>query len=152
VVGPIAERVFLAGDIVMFPCALIAAATLGVLFAFHRIPVARPAAILRAIALGVGLASFAALLLIVTPGINKGAQGHFAAAKIGDSAAAQLHRAAVDDLHPIATALMGVEFIGVFIALVCGAWSLARPHARVSAPVQSASRYEEPSLARGTRA
>lgn len=148
VAGRVAERVFLIGDAVMFPCALIAAATLGVLFAFHRIPVARPAAIIRSLAMGVALASFAALLLIVTPGINKGAQGHFAAAKMGDAAAAQMHRAAVDDLHPIATLLLFVEFVSIFIALVCGAWSLARPHASVPTPI-STSGYEVPALARG---
>lgn len=147
--GRIAERVFLVGDIIMFPCALIAAATLGVLLTIHRIPVARPAAIMRSLALGVALAALAALLLIVTPGINRGAQGHFAAARIGDVAAAQRHMAAVDDLHPIATNLMLVEFLGVFIALVCGAWSLARPTVRFGSPTTSESRYEEPALARG---
>ena len=147
--GRIAERVFLVGDIIMFPCALIAAATLGVLIVFHRIPVARPAAIIRSLAMGVALASLAALLLIVTPGVNRGAQGHFAAAKIGDVAAAQKHMAAVDDLHPIATNLMTIEFLSVFIALACCAWSLARPYAGMSPARPSVPRYEEPALTRG---
>jgi hypothetical protein len=152
--GMVAERVFLLGDAVMFPCGLIAAATLGCSFMFFRSRSGKGAAMLRAVALGIALASLAALLLVVTPAINSASAKHRAAAKIGDVPAAQAAMKAVDELHPTATNLMAAEAAAVLITLVAGAWSLARGR-EIGGPDEipaAASRYEDPALLKGRRA
>lgn len=148
--GKAAQQVFLVGDMLMFGLAVAATAALGVTIAVYRVSAVRAATLVRAAALSVALASLGALLFVVTPGINAASRAHWAAAKIGDSAAIAEHVKAVDDLHPIATALMFAELAGVLIALVAGAWSLARPDAGRAA-TKVGNGHPEPALLKSRR-
>ncbi len=150
--GAVAQRVFLITDILSFACALAAATSLLAMVVWLQVPVARSSMYIRALALGVALASLAAMLFVVTPQINTAAQLHLAAAKSGDLAAAALHRQAVDDLHPIASYLMGAEFFGALIAAFVGAWSVvASPAADKPSAKPKPAEYPEPDLLRNKR-
>lgn len=144
--GMIAEKVFFIADIVMFPCAAIAIATFGLLIWVFGVPARRPATFVRGVALAAALAAFASMLFIITPALNHASRLHWAALKAGDAAEAARHRAAVDDLHPMASNLMAGMALAVLIALVTAIWSLAVPW--LVAGSKPASRYPEPALLR----
>jgi hypothetical protein len=146
--GAVAQRVFLIGDVISFACAMLSGVTLLALIAVFGISARRPATIVRALALGVALASLAAMLLIVTPRINAASVQHFAAAKSGDAAAAAIHKHAVADLHPLARNLLFAEIVAVLVSLVSGAWSLATSPEAVGSPASNP--YPEPDLLRRT--
>jgi hypothetical protein len=148
--GMVAQKVFLVGDFLMFPLSLVAAVTLGILIVVYRVSSVRAAMMVRGIGLSFAIAALAALLLVVTPQINAASQRHWAAARIGDASAAAPHIKAVDDLHPIATLLMSIEFIGVVIALGAAAWSHTM---RAPLPDTSASsgKLPEPALLKANR-
>lgn len=146
--GAVAQRVFTIADIVAFACAMVAATTLLLLVAVFKIPPRRPATILRSMALAIAVASLAAMLLIVTPQINKASELHYAAAKAGDAPAAAQHKKAVDDLHPLASKLLMAEVVGVLVSLVVGAWSLASAAPPERLPSGTANPYPEPELLR----
>jgi hypothetical protein len=148
--GAVAAKVFFISDVVAFVCALAACITLlGLMLGGHLGP-KRPSTYVRGLALGVAVASLAAILFVVTPGITAGAKGHLAAAMAGDEKAAAMHRKAVDDLHPISTNLLVAEFASVIVSLVLGAWAAAGgAEGRVPTPrVGSGAAYPEPSLRR----
>jgi hypothetical protein len=149
--GKVAQRIFLITDIVQFVCAVLSIATLGCMIWLFGLPRRRPATIVRAIALGVALACAAGSIIIVAPQLNAALRLYWAAAEAGNLEAVAPHRAAVDQLHPLSSRLMGGTFVCVLIAFVAGAWSAARPWREEEAPVKS-SRYEEPALLRGRRA
>jgi hypothetical protein len=145
--GAIAGKVFLIADAVAFACSLIACITLLVLVLRGHVA-RRPATYFRGLALGVALASLAAIMFVVTPGITAGAKGHLDAARAGDEKAAAMHRQAVDDLHPISSKLLGVEVAAVLTALLMGGWAAG---ASSSAPAEgraAGSVYPEPALRR----
>ncbi len=148
--GAIAQRVFLMGDIVAFACATVAGATLLGLFISRALSPRRPAAIVRALALAIAVASLASLLFVVTPRINLWAAHHLDAARIGKTDLMEEYKRNVDDLHPIATNLYAAEIGGAFIALLAGAWSLAKPWA--PGTIRTAPAYPEPALASRRRA
>jgi len=143
--GSVAQTVFLIGDTVAFACSLVAAVTLLLLIAIFRLPARRPATIIRAVAVAIALASLASIMLIVSPQINTAARMHYEAAKNGDAAAAQVHRQAVDDLHPIARNLYAAEIVAALTALLAGTCSLAKPWRGTSA-APAPSPYPEPAL------
>ncbi|HMN41142.1 MAG TPA: hypothetical protein PKE29_09875 [Phycisphaerales bacterium] len=121
--GAVAASVFFISDVVAFACAMIACVTLLVLMLGGHLGPRRPSTYVRALALGVAVASLAAILFVVTPGISAGAKGHLAAARAGDEKAAAMHKQAVDDLHPISTNLLAAEFASVLVALFLAAWA-----------------------------
>lgn len=127
--GMVAQQVFLMADVVMFGCCLAAIATLGVLLGVYRIPAGRPATIVRVASLALALAAFASLLFIVTPSLNSASRLHWAALKAGDAAAIARHRAAVDQLHPIARNLMAGMALTVLTAFVAAVRSAVVPWA-----------------------
>lgn len=151
--GAVAQRVFLIADMLSFACAVIAGVTLLGLMLAGALPRSRPATYVRGIAYGVGLASLAALLFVVTPRIITASKEHMRAALAGDIAAAERARAASADLHPIATNLMVAEVLGVLIALSLGAWAAAKSDA--SGPAvdggPAAAAYPTPDLAKRGR-
>ncbi len=147
--GGVAANVFFISDVVAFVCALIACITLlGLMLGGHLGP-RRPSTYVRGLALGVAVASLAAILFVVTPGISAGAKGHLAAARAGDEKAAAMHRKAVDDLHPISTNLIVAEFVSVLVSLFLGAWAAAGSEGSRSPSGGSARAvYPEPNLRR----
>jgi hypothetical protein len=148
--GAVAQTVFLIGDMVSFVCAMGAALTLLAMVVWLKLPLKQGSTYVRALALGIALASLAALLFVITPQINAAAAMHLEAAKIGDVAAAALHRKAVDDLHPISSKLFGAEFLGALVALFVGAWSLGGSPSDESRATPA--EYPEPELLRRKRA
>lgn len=124
--GAIAQRVFLVADVVNFVAGIIALATLGVSVLVLGTPARRPATIVRSLGVAIAIACLASLLLIVTPRVVGASTQHWAALKANDLAAARTHKAALDDVHPIASRLTGGMAFCVFIALVSGVWSIAR--------------------------
>lgn len=153
VAGAIAERVFLFGDTVGFGCALLAAATMGALLTMGAWSARRPGTLVRALALGVALAAFASMLLIVTPGINAASKRHLSAARAGDVEAAATHAKAVDELHPLASRLMAAQAVGVLVVFVGGLWSISRRGGAAGdvEPVTSGSRLPTPALLKGRK-
>lgn len=123
--GQVAQRLFLLGDIAMFICSLLTVLTLGTLAVFLGGMARRGVMLIRALAVGVALASFASTLLIVAPGISTASRAHWEAARIGDDAASAKHSAAARELHPLASNLMAVEAVALLIALWAAGWSLA---------------------------
>ena len=154
--GHIMVPVFLFADIVQFVCALLAALTLVGLLLLVKIPARRPAVILRMLALAVAIASLTSMLLIVTPRFNAAVTQFWDAAKAGDSKAAQIHKAAADDIHPLASKLLSLTAGAVFVALIAGVRSAIAPGGNLSfapsASRPSGPRYEEPALLKGRKA
>lgn len=124
--GSVAQRVFFAADVVHFSAALVALASLGASVLIFGTPARRTATVIRTLSLSVAVAALASLLLIVTPKVVSSAGAHWAALKSGDVAAAAMHKASMDEVHPIASRLMGVMGVSVLISLSAAAWSLAR--------------------------
>lgn len=149
--GKIAQRIFLITDIVQFVCAVLSIGTLGCMIWLFGLPRRRPATIVRAIALGLAMACAAGSIIIIAPQLNAALRLYWAAAEMGNLELVAPHRAAVDELHPISSKLMGGTFVCVLIAFVAGAWSAARPWRDDEALVKP-SGYEEPALLRGRRA
>lgn len=118
--GKIAQRGFLVADVVQFPAALLAFGTLGWMIAARTLAPHRASTIVRSLALAIALAAFASLLLIVTPRFNTALTAYWQAALAGDNASTATHKAAVDELHPMLSNLMGVMAASVFIALIAG--------------------------------
>lgn len=143
--GSVAQRVFLIADIIQFPASLIAVITLAIPVVFMGASLKRPAGVARTLAMGIAVAAFASLLFIVTPQLNAATTAHWAAMKLNDAPEIARHKAAVDEIHPIASRLMGAMGLSVLTALIAACWSLTRPSI---APAPPASRYEEPALAR----
>jgi hypothetical protein len=149
VAGAVAQRVFLFGDTVAFACALLSAASMAGLLVAGVWPLRRPGTLVRALAMGVALASLASMLLIVTPSINAASRAHFAAAMAGDSAVAAEHARAVDDLHPMASALMLSMIVSVLIVLLGGLWAVARGGGARDSDEPRRGSLPEPALLRG---
>ena len=145
--GMVAQKVFLISDLVAFPSAIAAIVTLGVQIVVFRIPVRRPATILRAASLSIALAAFASMLIIVEPALVRASKLHWAAIKAGDSAAIALHKAAVDELHPMASNLMAATALAVLCSLIASVWALAVPWNKEAA-ASATPRYPEPALLR----
>jgi len=139
---------------VQFVCAVLAMGTLGCLIAFLGLPRQRPATIVRACALGLALACAAGSIIIVAPPLNAALKMYWRAAQVGDMGAVAVHKAAVDELHPIASKLMAGTVLAVFVAFIAGLWATARPWegAKATAASRGRGRYEEPTLLRGKRA
>ncbi len=147
--GAVAAKVFLISDVVAFAGAMVACVTLLGLMLGGQLGPRRASSYVRGLALGVAVASLAAILFVVTPGITAGAKGHLAAAMAGDEKAAAMHKKAVDDLHPISTNLLVVEFASVLVSLVLGAWAAGESGASYSPPSGGArAAYPEPQLRR----
>lgn len=148
--GAVAQRTFLVADFISFACAMAAGLTMLVMVAVHKNLPGRWSTIARGAALGIALASLGAMLFVVTPQINSASRLHMEAARVGDAAAAQVHSSAVDDLHPIASALLLTQIVAVLFTLVAGAWAAAGSGS--SAPSLSrANEYPEPELLRRKR-
>lgn len=150
--GAVAQRVFLITDVVQFICAVLSISTLGCLIALFDLPRGRPATIVRACSLSLAMACSAGTIIIVAPQLNTALNLYWAAARAGDAAAVALHRAAVDELHPVSTKLMGGTIVFVLIALVCGLWATVRPWRPESLETQPTSAYEQPALTKRRRA
>ena len=123
--GSVAQTVFLIADVLSFACAFAAAATLLAMVVWLKLPTRRVSTYVRALAVGIALAALAASLFVVTPQINAAAAQHLRAAIAGDAAASVVHRGAVADLHPLASALLMLQLVGALVAVFAGAWSLA---------------------------
>lgn len=148
IAGSVARRVFLIADVVSFACATIASGTMILLVAVFREPRGRPATIVRALSLGVGVAALASLLLIVTPRLDAATAAHWQALRVNDAPQIALHKAGVDDIHPVASRLVSVMAGAVFIALAAGLWASVRPW---SPSCGGGLNDEVPLLARKTR-
>jgi|GEM_PF-569788 len=156
--GMVAERVFLIGDLVQFPCAIVAVVTLAVLIGVFRAGGPRVSLALRVLGLTVAVAALAAQLLIVSQAMNRSITAYRAAALAGDTEAALRHQAAFNDLHPIASNLMATVMVSVLVALAAGAWGAGgtgdagtATGSNTPASPPDGPRLEEPMLLRGQR-
>jgi hypothetical protein len=143
--GRVGQQLFLVADVIQFACALAAAATFLAMAVLLGMARGRASTILRALALSVAVASAAGQIIVLAPSMNAALRAYWAAALAGDTAAAGIHQAAFNDLHPYATALLAVGAVAVLIALV-GAAAAAPPGAS-DEPAPSA-RLPEPALLR----
>lgn len=148
--GSVVQRGFLVLDLVQFVCAVLSVGTLGCLLAFFGLPKRRPATIVRAFAMGLALAGAAGSIIIVSPQLNTAIRLKWAAMAAGDAAAVAAHGAAVDQLHPIASKLLGGTLVCVLAALFAGLWATTKAWGPGSEP--RASQYERPGLLTGRRA
>lgn len=135
--GTVAQKIFLIADMVHLPAALIAVITLVLSVRARGVLSKRPATAVRAVSLAVALACLGAMLLIVTPRLVSHTKQHFAAMQQNNASAIAAHKAAVDDIHPIASRLMGTMALSTLLSLASGAWSLASPPSSPSAPTPS---------------
>lgn len=119
--GRIGQQMFLVADLVQFPCALLTAGTFLCMMVWFGIGKRRGSTVVRALALGVAVAAAAGEILVLAPSMNGSLKAYWGAAQAGDNAAAAVHQRAFNDLHPIATNLLAVDAIAVFVALVMGA-------------------------------
>ncbi|HVU64429.1 MAG TPA: hypothetical protein VHC70_10660 [Phycisphaerales bacterium] len=149
--GAVAQRVFLITDIASFVCATLAGVTLLVLFVKRGVDRARPITYVRSLAYGVALASLAATLFVVTPGIIAASKNDLNAARVGDAAASAAARKASADLHPIAKNLLMAEFLGASVALFLGAFASASGPLSPSPGAPEESEYPKPDLLKSKR-
>lgn len=153
--GQIAERVFFITDVAQFAAAMMAILTVAPLLALGWIPRTRPATVVRIIALFLAVGALAGRLIIVAPSMNASVRAYWSAAVAGENEQAAAHRAAFNELHPIATNLMLLGFVCVAACLLASVWSAAT-HGDARAQLPPATRpghteLEEPLLARKNR-
>ncbi len=124
--GYIGERVFLVADIVQFICGFIAIATIIPLFAIltdQRVARKHPPLMLRCLGITLAATGFIASLTMLSPRMNSALVQFREAAKAGDVALAETHRAVFDSGHHWATLLMAGTVLCLLLALICGAVS-----------------------------
>lgn len=167
--GHAAEKLFLLADIIQFLCALLAIITF-IALAVSSFSNSKPAQtntsrlslLTRGTLLSIALACLAGNLVIVAPSMNKALRAYRAAAQQGLTDDALLHRAAFNELHPVASNLLIITTIATLTALTLGIWNIARstypqpnqPHPNNSnntSPPQATAtnpKLEEPALAK----
>jgi len=147
--GMVQNKVFFAADVIQFGAGLLSLATIIGLIAFLGLPLRRISTGVRLVGLGaaLGLASF--WLMVLAPRMQTETQAYWRAAEAGDTAAAQTHRAAFEEDHPVAANIMTATALSVLVALGGGAFSAAGGRREAeSSEAAPKSDLEEPSLAR----
>ncbi len=145
--GVIGQRLFFIADIIGLGAVIIAMLTLTILV---RLGLARgrPSSYLRGVGLVVAFLAFAWNLFMVSPGMNSSLRAYRAAAQAGQHDEAAAFKTTFDDLHPRAGNLLALTAGGVFVAFVCGLWSVTTEPTDRGRPARSS--LEEPKLLRKT--
>ena len=121
--GFLQNRVFLALDFIQYGGATLAlVATIG-LIVVCRIPLRRPSAVVRMIALATAMGLVSFHLFVLTPRMQNNAQIYWSAAERGDNETAAEAYADFDADHPTARNVLAGLSISVFTLLASGAWN-----------------------------
>lgn len=151
--GHPASRIFFASDAAQFTFACLAIVTMCVLLFVVKIPLRRPAAVVRLLALVVALGAFGYYFLVLAPRMQLNLRGFWEAAIQGNNTEAMKFKAIFDGDHPVSRTLMAVIAGSVLASFISGVWTAVThdPSPRpVTAPA-TPSRYPEPALVRGAR-
>ena len=122
--GIVAARLFVAADIIQFVCLMTCGLTFAMGALFLGLPLRRAACAVGGAVLILLVAVLSYQFFVLTPELTERMQLGWDAARAGDVATADTHRAAVDALHPRARTLMAVDAGLVLVLLVAGAWSM----------------------------
>lgn len=156
--GKPASTLFSIADSAQLMCALLAVVSVLVLIFFVKVPVRRPAMLIRLGALALAMAALGFELFFLAPGMWTSLAAFWTAAAAGQNEVAEKFRAAFDADHPRASATLSATAACVFVSLFTGAWVAATHDAaprRVpptsASPEQSKPVIETPLLARSPR-
>lgn len=107
-----------------------------------RVSLRRVANVVRVTAIVIAAGLFAWRAAALTPGMNRELRAYWSAAEAGDAPGASTHRAAFNEMHPVASDLFSATLALLVIAVVASPAALNVP-ARPATP-----RLETPALAR----
>lgn len=150
--GQPAAKTFLWADVVQMACATLCIITMGVLLFRVKIPLRRPSAIIRLLALAAAVCILAFSAAYLRPQMELNMRGYWEAAIQGNNAEAAKFQQIFQSRHPLASALMKATALTVLVAMVAAAWNAVTPHV-VPKPREEPkpSRYPEPALLRSRR-
>lgn len=145
--GRVMQRVFFFADAAQFICGLGAALTLLLSVATFGLSVRRVSTLVRGALVFIAVALAAYAIIGLGPRMNSNLRAYWSAAERGDMEDAARPRAAFDADHPVASAVMSATAAAVLLALIAGAWSVARQGASSLPPApERKSAWEEPEL------
>jgi hypothetical protein len=124
--GQVAQRIFLAADIAQFACMLAAGLSFGIMVMWLGLPMRRRSTFARATFLLAALAVLSYRFAVMQPRWDAALHRHWAAAQAGDNAAAAHEKAALDEMHPVQTWLLGSTAGLVLSALIATGVSVRR--------------------------
>lgn len=124
--GHVMEGVFFTVDLVQFAAIPLVLLTLGAQLMGLRMPLRRPANLLRCACLVTAAGLFAYHALALAPRMNRELRAHWTAAEAGDVAAATAHRTQFNALHPVADTLLRANLVLTLIAVAASAAAFTR--------------------------
>lgn len=128
--GAVMNKGFLASDWIGIGCAVLAVVTLLVVLLGARVRFARPATILRTLALAGAVGVLIYSVGVLRPRMQEALHSFWEAAKVGDLARAEPQREAFDAMHPTASRLIGAQLVLVLCALGFGGYAATTDRAR----------------------
>ena len=146
--GHIAAPLFWIADAIQLGCALICGLTLGLIFV-SPVPWRRPiGSSIRLLALFSAMGLLAYSLLVLSPRMNSNLAEFWAAAKLGDTPAADAAQALFNADHPTATSILAATFVAVLVLLTSGIFSAVGSPPPARGQERPSRRLETPELAR----
>ena len=121
--GSVMNKAFLVSDWVGLVCAGLAVVTLLFVLLGVRVKFAKPATVLRTVALAAALGMSIYAVAVLRPHMQAELTDFWDAARAGDSDTAAIHQQAFDDLHPKASFLLISQFVLVLWALGAGGFA-----------------------------
>lgn len=142
--GKLMDGVFFTVDLLQFAAAPLVLITLAVQLLVFRLPLRRPANVIRTMCIVIAAGLFAYHATSVAPKMNHALRAFWAAAEAGEVTAAQSHRATFNEYHPTADTLLRLELLLLLAAAVASAAALSPAAARPGNT--SSSKLETPEL------
>lgn len=120
--GQIAQRIFVASDIVQLACAAAAVAALGAISLWGRGWLSPRRMGVRIISLALPMCVLSYQLLVLAPRMDTNLRNYWASAQTGAVEKARGYRAAFDEDHPTASLVLGATCLLALGALIIAAW------------------------------
>lgn len=121
--GKVMNKAFLVSDWIGVVCAVLAAITLVVVLVGTRTRFARPATVLRTVALAAAIAALVYSVGVLRPHMQHELRAFWDAARAGDNQAAAIHQKAFDEMHPQASFLIVAQLVLALWALGTGGYA-----------------------------
>jgi hypothetical protein len=137
--GMVMEGVFFVVDLAQFVAAPLALITLLFQLSVFRMPLRRPANLIRTLCIVVATGLFAFHATVLAPRMNRELRAYWRSAQDGEIDQAQLHLAKFNEKHPVANTLLQTNLILLLIAI-------ASTSAAVMPSSQRRHRFESPAL------
>lgn len=120
--GQIAQRIFVASDIVQLACAAIAVAALGAISLWGRSWFTPRRMVVRVITLALPMCVLSYQLLVLAPRMDTNLRNYWASAQAGEVDKARAFRAAFEEDHPTASKVLSATCALALVAFIAAAW------------------------------